>query len=733
MNKNRLLLRIFLLAFIPVIYAKGAQIMDNFGEFTAGYYDVKDQLPHYLRVKAEDLIAFEENEKKELKTVKDFEERRKKLKAVFIESIGGLPEEKTPLNPVITGKIEKEKYIIEKVIFESQPKFYVTANLYIPKNLKGKAPAVLFVNGHALEAKACPTYQKVCIDLVSNGFIVLNIDPLGQGERMQYYNNEKKATDVEWGTTEHSYSGFQCTLSGAGIARYFIWDGIRGIDYLLSRPEVDGTKIGVTGNSGGGTQTSYLTFVDDRIACSVPCSYVTSRLDYMKTGQRHDAEQNVFGVIKNGINYDDLITGIAPKPLQIGANAYDFFCIEGTVKTFEKAKKIYALYGAEDKISMVVGNTTHSYSDELRQASVNTFKKYLKNEKPDFITKTDIETEDPVALNCTPKGQVLELYPDAETDFTLNKKYAEAVSPKRGNIDNEKALTKYIEETTAKLCKLLPYGNKKEKIYPRILETETIEDLNCKREDIFFFTEQDITVTAYLFKPNDIKGKLKSYILVTEKGTNGYVKQKPLIKKLLEKGYAVFLFDPRNVGGVTSRDTATPNPRSEISDAEFRMNYDAMMLGTSLLALRVFDITRAFDYLETREDLDKESIGLIGSRAAGIWTLFAGVLQPKICAVVVEDIIFSYKNITDTRLFSYNNKILLHGLLKNFDIVDLIPCFTGRKISLLKIKDAKKEPLSDELLDKEFMKVLTSNYSAAKIKKEALVSQDIQLVDFKDF
>jgi len=706
--------------------------MKNFGDFTAGYYDVKDQLPHFLRTKAESLINSEEKEKKDIKTVKSFEKRRSKLRKIFIESIGGLPAEKTPLKPQITGRIEKANYFIEKVIFESQPKFYVTANLYIPKNLKGKAPAVLFVCGHSIEAKAYPGYQKVAIDLVNNGFIVLSIDPPGQGERMQYYNKKNKTTDIKWGTTEHSYTGFQCILNGAGIARYFIWDGMRGIDYLFSRPEVDGERIGVTGNSGGGLQTAYLTFLDDRIKCSVPCSYVTSRLDYMKTGQPHDAEQNVFGIIKTGINYDDLITGIAPQPVQLGVNAYDFFCVEGAVKSLEKAKNIYGLYRAKNNIRMEVGSTTHQYSDQLRQAAVNTFRKYLRNEKSDFVTDINMKTEEPAVLNCIPAGQILESYPEAETVYTLNRKYTDSVFPSRVPAQNKKALEKNIKKIRAKLIKLLPYQNAGEKIYPRIISKDLLPELDCEKENIFFFSEPDITVTGFLFKPLKAKGALKSYILVAEEGTAGFRQQKKLLKTLLRKGFAVFLFDPRGVGGVLNRNVTQPYGNSAIFDAEYKINYDAMMLGTSITALRVFDIIRAYDYLATREDLDKKKIGLIGSRAAGIWALFAGVLEPRLSKVVLSETLYSYKNLIDTRLFSYDNKILLHGVLRNFDLVDLVACYHGRKISFLKMQNAKGCSVNAKLLESEFMPVLNTFYGAGKYNK-TVNFRDVELPAFKDF
>jgi len=691
--------------------------MNPFGDFVYWYYDVKDQLPHYLLKKAEGYFNKEELEKCRIKTIKDFENRRDKIKKLFLEAIGGLPSKKTPLNPIITGKIHKEKYTIEKIIFESQPNFYVTSNLYIPKNLTKKVPGILFVCGHAEEAKSTPVYQKVCIDLVHNGFVVLAIDPPGQGERMQYYNPKTKKRDIRWGTTEHSYAGFQCIIGGSSIARYFIWDGIRGIDYLISRDEVDENKIGVTGNSGGGTQTSYLMMLDDRVKCAIPCSYITSRYEYMKTGQAHDAEQNIFGAIKNGINYDDFITAMAPKPVQIGANAYDFFCIEGTIKSYERAKKIYSLYKSPQNLRLVISQTTHSYNDKLRQEAVNWFKYHLKGEKMNFTTNPNIKTEKIESLNCTKNGQILDEFPNSKTIYILNQNFVNENIPKRKIYKDTKSLDKYIKETREKLIKLLDYKESKDIIFPRIIYEE--KNKNFKLEAIFFFSEPDITVTAFFISPLKVTEPTNSYILLLNDGTNDVKKYISLIKTMISKGNSILVFDPRGVGGVSYRPVNPPHD-SKIYDSEFKLNYDAIMMGTSLLALRVFDIIRAFDYLETREDVNKKEIGIIGFGIPAIWGLLASILQPKIKNVILHDMLFSYKDIVESRLFNYDNRILLHGVLKNFDIVDLIPCFKNRNLKLVNLRDSQGKILKKENLNEKFLKILSTYYPAFKFKKENL-------------
>ena len=546
--------------------------------------------------------------------------------------------------------------------------------------------------------------------------MVLTTDPIGQGERMQYYNPKTKKTDVEWGVIEHSYAGAQNIIEGSCIARYFIWDGIRGIDYLISRPEVDKDRIGITGNSGGGTQTSYLMMTDERIKCAVPCTYLTNRYEYMKTMQSHDAEQNIFGAVKNGFNHDDIMTALAPKPVQIGAVSYDFFCIEGTIKSFERAKKIYSLYGAGNNINLVIDDSVHLYSDVLRQASVNWFKKHLKNEPMNFVTSKNIATEEPAKLNCTQTGQILDKFPDSNKVYNLNETFSKENAPERNIIKTGKSLNIYIEETRAKLINLLQFNASREKIFPRIISSETTKDHII--ESLFFFAEKDIIATAYYFKPLEIKTPGKTYILLLEGGTSEAESKLSIIKSFTNKGYSVLVFDPRGVGAVKNRNVSWGH--GEIYCTEFKLNYDTIMMGTSLMAMRVFDITRGVDYLYGRKDVDKNNIGIIGYGAASIWALCAGILQPKIKELILNDMLFSYQDIIETRLFKYDNKIILHGFLKNFDLVDLIPCFSGKYIKLVNLKDAGGN-INKNKLNNKFVNILKTYYPAYKVNINALI------------
>src|ERR1039458_6340582 len=208
-------------------------------------------------------------------TPSEVETRQAYIHEKLLQEIGGLPE-KSGLEPRITGVLDRGDYKIEKLIFQSQPHYYVTANVFVPVNGKAPYPAVLGTAGHSLDGKAFEAYQRVWVSLAKRGFLVLAYDPPGQGERLEYLDRATGRSRLPGGGTgEHTMAGLQCILTGTNIARYFIWDGIRAFDYLLTRPDVDRKRIGVTGNSGGGTQSSYLAAFEPRLAVAAPSCYLT--------------------------------------------------------------------------------------------------------------------------------------------------------------------------------------------------------------------------------------------------------------------------------------------------------------------------------------------------------------------------------------------------------------------------------------------------------------------------
>ena len=249
-----------------------------------------------------------------IRTPAEVRARQDYIRKTLLEEIGGLPG-KTPLNARIRGTLDRGGYRIEKLIYESQPHYYVTANVYVPATGKPPFPAVLGTAGHSLDGKAYDGYQRVWISLAKRGILVLAYDPPGQGERLEYLDRATgKGLLGGGGTGEHTMAGAQCLLTGTNIARYFIWDGIRAFDYLLTRPDVDPQRIGVAGNSGGGTQSSYLAAFEPRLAAAAPSCYLTSWEKLWAGSGPQDAEQDFAGFLKDGLDFPDFLIAFAPKP-----------------------------------------------------------------------------------------------------------------------------------------------------------------------------------------------------------------------------------------------------------------------------------------------------------------------------------------------------------------------------------------------------------------------------------
>lgn len=626
---------------------QGGILVLGFGPFLDGYHDVESQLFDHLRCMTEEAVAKSNAKKQKISTTGEFAKYREEVRTHFLSSLGGLPDVDSPLNPKVTGVIEESGYRIEKIIFQSLPDFFVTSNLYLP-DTPDPVPGIIFAHGHSQDAKANPAYQRVCLDLVANGFAVLAVDPIGQGERFQYWRMGK--ADVAPSTTEHTYAGIQCSLLGMSIARYFCWDLIRAVDYLCTRPEVDPQRIGMTGTSGGGTQTSYMMLLDERIRAAVPCTYITSRAAYQATGQAHDMEQNLLGAISHSPDHDDFLASFVPKPVLVGAVASDFFSVEGAVDSVERAQRIYRLFGAEDKLQLLITPGTHAFVPKLREAAVNWFRVHLMGLAPDFRTQ-DPTIHDPGALNCTKTGQVLGDFPQARTIHDLI--VAQIAQPKE-------PFNPQMVADTLGLPKLV--GPK----YPRIIAKDLVAD-GITREKIFFWSQEGILVSGLLFRTE--KATEDPVLLLLEEGTGGAEASWEQITSLVAEGRDLFLFDPRGIGAVASRKiTSHGNRPFHFYETEYRLSCDAQMLGTSLVGMQVADVLRGVEYLQERTG--KERVVLAGRGKGALLASLAAPFAP-ISQLRLSPMPPSFAQIVKKRLYRPERVPILFGPLNRWELLDL--------------------------------------------------------------
>jgi dienelactone hydrolase len=279
-----------------------------------------DMLLAHVTKKLNAFAATWDAERSRIHTPEQIKKRNRFVREKFFEMIHGYPE-RTPLSTKVTAVSKREGYHVENVMFQSLPNFWVTGNLYVPLGGKAPYPAVISPCGHYPLSRMMPGYQCMYLDLVKVGFVVLAYDPVGQGERRQYWNPATGHTDVATASTyEHSMAGQLLLLMGDDLTHYRVWDSVRAIDYLQTRPEVDPQRIACAGHSGGGTVTLFVSALDDRIKCAVVSEGGTSSRWPKKIRPESrvgpsDVEQNYFPGAKYGIDHPDLHIAIAPRPL----------------------------------------------------------------------------------------------------------------------------------------------------------------------------------------------------------------------------------------------------------------------------------------------------------------------------------------------------------------------------------------------------------------------------------
>src|SRR5256886_621294 len=337
------------------------------------------------------------------------------MRRELLQMIGGLPEKKTDLRARITGKIQMEGFSIEKLIYESLPGVYVTALVHSPDDHPTNHPGVLVPAGHATNGKI--HYQGLSQRLASRGYVVIAWDPVGQGERSQFWDAKAGKSRYNLVCAEHAVMGNLAYLAGTILARWEVWDGMRAVDYLLTRPDVDAQRISITGTSGGGTQTALIAALDPRINVAVPSCFITALP--MRMANRifvdpdSDPEQDLFGMISNGVDHPGLLLLMYPRPVMVAAAVLDFFPIEGARRTFREIQKMYTRFGHADRIALVEGYHAHQYSTENQQAALDFLDHF--NQMPRRDGLPSVKELGGETLRCTRTGQVLLDYSDARS------------------------------------------------------------------------------------------------------------------------------------------------------------------------------------------------------------------------------------------------------------------------------------------------------------------------------
>ncbi len=558
---------------------------------------------------------------KALKSPAALEQHLAKLRDDYRNILGSFPK-KSPLNAKVTGKLDGSSYRVEKVLFESLPNHHVTALLYLPANGDGPWPGVLFACGHSANGKAYPPYQTACALLAQNGFVVLSYDPISQGERTQL----PKA--ARYGTTTHTLLNHGARLTGRSVVWYSAWDGIRSIDYLLSRPEVDRSKpVGMTGTSGGGTQTTFLMALDDRIGPAAPSCYTMQRTDkfHGKSGPA-DGCQHLAGEGLYGIDHIDYSLMRFPRPTAILAATQDFFEIDSTRETVRDAKAVFGALGQADRFAFFEADTTHGMHVGHRQEATRWMRQWLYNDSSPVTEPKDILLFTDAELQVTRTGQVHNDFPDEANVADISLRLANRLETKRRHFwasNPAKAL--------AKVRKLI--GLPKNLPQPRV-ERGGQAQTNWARIDKFTLQRTgDMPVPALLFRPpGNTSHALDVVVYADDRGMRSAAHANGPIRKLVNESTAVFAVDLRGLG-----ETRDQGSNAKYHSHSHRVGNVATHIGQPLLGQRVRDLLSVVDYLNQVGSERVRSIRMIGVGSAGPVALHAAALDARISKVELRN------------------------------------------------------------------------------------------------
>ena len=608
-----------------------------------------------------------------------FDQRKTQVRAKILELIGGLPEHRGPVAVKEFGWLAGDGFRVEKLAYESLPGLWVTANLYIPAAGDGPFPAVLLAPGH--EATGKQSQYSFGGNFARSGIMALAIDPLGQGERLQYFDPEKKASTIGGSTGEHGEANVPAMLIGEDIARYFVNDSMRGIDYLLSRKDVNADRIGALGCSGGGTSTAYLAALDDRVKVAGVACYITSFKELLPSATGvQEAEQSIPHFIEEGLDFGDYVELFAPKPYAIISTTEDMFPFEGARQTHDEAQRIYKLYGAEEHLQWITGPGGHGNLGPISPAILGFFIHYLKDGPAGDATFTALRPQSPADLLCTPTGQVSTSL-GGETIPSIIRSHAAQLLPKTRPSGGELAddirglagaMARPAKAVTFSVAGRVSNGGSSYETQPITVRSEN--------------GELHGSVTA------PVTAERKPAVLILDSQPKEALTQ--TVNALAQSGHVVMTI------GVTPAPPGAEGLKSPYLGTFNLLGLRALLVGQSIMGMRIDDTIHAMDSLSARSDVDPSSITLYGSGAMGAVALHAAALDPRIRRVVVEDTLTSYRMVLDEPLHRNIPEILIPGSLRKYDMGDLLLAVSGR-VTVINPRNAAGEVITADQFHSE--------------------------------
>lgn len=593
---------------------------------------------------------------------------RRSRRKRYLKLLGNLPK-KTPVHAKITRVIHRNGYIIRKVIYQSFPHHHVTANLYVPDG-KGPYPGILFLCGHEMSAKATKSYQKTAILFAKHGFVMLVIDPIGQGERLQL-TNEKGDGLTRGATTSHTLLDAGALLVGTSVAAYELWDNEQGLNFLCSLPKVDTTRLGVIGNSGGAGQTTYFMAYEPKIKAAAECSFVTQRkLNYRTIGPQDGCQWLPYEG-RARLTEGDFLIMHAPKPILMLAGKYDFFSFIGTRKAYNVLQQVYSRLGSKAKLKLFAYPTGHGIQKPKREATVMWFRRWFYGDSA-HITESNLQILPEKKLQCTKTGQVNTSYPDELDVQQHNVFIADTLKKSRQQFKRNSTRAEYL----AKIRQTIGLPSHETAIVKAQFRGK-IQEKNYTLHKVILRRKGQPPMPCLIMLPKRGKKAKKTIIWFSAKGKAHIADSASLMHKYWKNNDAVILADMRGMG--ETEDPARFNA-SKYHNREYRDEAIALHIGRPLVGQRVEDVQTVMDYIKKHERLDNQPVVIYANGAAATPALYAAVFNHKISKLYLYHTIKSYEYIVRHPLMKNAFSYVVPNVLKYYDLPNLVHLVDSLKV-----------------------------------------------------
>ena len=565
----------------------------------------------------------------DIKDLKTWEQKRKQYREQLFEMLGLSPlPPKTDLKPEITGKIESDGFIVENITFQSRPGLYVTGNLYRPLKQEGKVPAILYVCGHGGVKKNGISYgNKVHYQhhgewFARNGYVCLTIDTLQLGEIEGLHHGTYREGMFWWLSRGYTPAGVEA------------WNCIRALDYLQSRPEVDGEKLGVTGRSGGGAYSWWIAALDERIKAAVPVAGITNLKNYVIDGAVEGHCDCMFMVNTYQWDYAQVAALVAPRPLLISNTDKDsIFPLDGVVDVYNSTMKIYELYGVPEHLGLQITEGPHKDTQELRIHAFRWFNQYLKGDDS-LIEMAATKFHSPEEL------RVFKKLPADQKNAKIQESFVATAKPE---IPQDSAEWHQMTENWKNLLLKKTFRAWPEKVDSNVkVETSHRDGLTLKT--ISFESQKHVPLKLFIVLPDHSKtvsevtlnvlnqaeweqfqSALAPLFSTKEDAKHSPEKASSLYKEMQQRVQqeqtALVYFTPRGVG----LDQWNQDPRKQV---QIRRRF--YLLGQSLEGMQIWDIRQAIQQLKAQPEFKKANLTLKASGEAAALSLYASLFEQGI-------------------------------------------------------------------------------------------------------